>query len=353
MLSQPFGNVLNNIRLLTHQEYEDHKVSGDFTILLVGAIGINACTMIIGTLYYVESDFFMNVGLMLILSCLNVTREYAIVSFRITLNYKAILINNIILGIGYLAGLAVFWVTGYWQWIYIIGFSLSLIYVMRHSSLLKEKLTKTPFFKRTTYKSIILFISVLMKTMMNYGDKLLLFPLLGPATVSVYYSATVLGKIISMAITPISSVMLSYLAKMEKLRLKQFLSVLAIITAVGVIGYLVTVWISAPILLRLYPKWAEESLTLIPITTATAIIEMMCSVIHPIVLRFNHINWQIIISGINLLIYLAGGLILFHFYGLVGFSIGILGASLFKLLLMIVIFVWNELSKEQGERADG
>lgn len=351
LLSQPFGNVLNNIRLLTHKEYEDHGVSGDFNILLAGAILINACMMVIGTIYYAGSDSFLNVGMMIILSCLTLTREYVIVTFRITLNYKAILMNNIILGIGYLAGMLVFWLTGYWQSIYIIGSALSLIYVMRHSSLLKEKLTRTPFFKQTTYKSIILFISVFMKTILNYGDKLLLFPLLGPATVSVYYSATVLGKIISMAITPVSSVMLSYLAKMEKMKMKQFLSVLSITFVVGVIGYFVTFWISGPVLQWLYPKWAEESLRLIPITTATAIMEVMCGVIHPIVLRFNHMNWQIVISGTNVIIYLTGVLILYHFYGLVGFSIGILAAGLFKLLLMISIFVSNDLKKEQSKRS--
>lgn len=353
LLSLPLGNVLNNVRLLTNNDYEKDNMIGDFNILLLGAVTINAIMIFFGTFYY-EGDFlFISIVLMVILSCFNLVREYLIVSFRITLNYKAILVNNIILAMGYLLGLSVFYITGYWQLIYIVGSALSLVYILRHTDLLKEKLIRTSFFKKTTYKTFILFISSFMKTILNYADKLLIFPLLGPAAVSIYYTATILGKIITLAISPISAVMLSYLTKMEKMKLQHFLSVIFFSLIFGVIGYFFTVLISSPVLHFLYPSWAKESMKLIPITTATAIMEMMSSAIHPIVLRFNNINWQFVISVMNLMVYMVGIYIFYQIYGLIGFAIGVLIASIFKFLLSIAVYLFNYSKNEDMKVSTG
>ena len=341
LFSLPFGNVLNNIRLLMDVEYRDNNISGDFNILVFSSIVINAIIMIIGTIYYENGFSLISILLVVIFSGLNILREYLIVTFRIIINYKSILINNIILGIGYLFGLLVFSYLGYWQLIYVFGASFSLAYINKKSNLLKEGFVKTKLFKKTTYKSLVLFISIFMKSLLNYADKLLLFPLLGPTAVSVYYSATLMGKIISMAITPISGVMLSYLAKMSRFKMKDFILMVSLVSIVGFLGYFIILIVSEPILNLLYPHWADESLSLIHITTATAIVGVIISVIHPVILRFNHINWQLFINFINLVVYVVCVMIFYNLYGLIGFCMGMLIASLIKLLIMIFVFAYN------------
>ncbi|WP_257348291.1 lipopolysaccharide biosynthesis protein [Pseudalkalibacillus decolorationis] len=341
LLSLPFGNVLNNIRLLLDNEYEQKKITGDFNVLLAASIIISAFIVMVGTIYYEGTFSIISVILIITISCLNLIREYLLVSFRIELNYKAILVNNIILGIGYMTGTLVFYLTGYWQSIFILGSGLSLFYIIRNSNLLKESFTTTKLFKNTLYKNLILFCSIFLKTILSYADKLLLFPLLGPTVVSVYYTATIIGKIISMMITPINSVILSYLTRMEKIGFKNFLYVIIITSVVGVMGYFITILISHPLLYFLYPSWAAESMELIYITTASAILGVMSSVIHPFILRFNNINWQLFISGTNVVIYIICAFVFFNLYGLIGFCVGILIANGFKLVIMISIFIYN------------
>lgn len=340
LLSLPFGNVLNNIRLLKDNEYKQKKITGDFNVLLAGSIIISSFMMILGTVYYEGMFSLVSIILMITISCINLLREYLLVSFRIKLNYKGILVNNIILGIGYITGTLVFYLTGYWQLIFIFGTGLSLFYIIRNSNLLKETFTTTKLFKKTIYQSLILFCSSFLKTILSYADKLLLFPLLGPTAVSIYYTATILGKIISMMITPVNGVMLSYLVRMEKMKTKNFMYILVFTSVVGVIGYFATIIISHPLLYLLYPNWANESMELIYITTASAILGVMSSVIHPFILRFNNINWQLLISGTNVAVYIIC-VVFFSFYGLIGFSLGILIANVFKLVLMISIFIFN------------
>lgn len=341
LFSFSFGSVLNNIRLLQNNIYIEKGIIGDFNVLLFSSIIVNGLIMIFGTVYYEGSFSLVSIVLVIIISGSNLIREYLIVAFRISLNYKAILFNNILLSLGYILGALLFFITGYWQLIFICGIFISLFYIIFNSNLLNEKLELTPLFKATSYKTVVLFISVLMRTSLSYADKLLLFPLLGPKAVSVYYSATIIGKIISMVIAPISSVMLSYFAKMKHMKITSFFSVLTIVCFLGLFGYFFCIWISDPLLNFLYPNWAQESMKLIYITTATAIIGVLGSVIHPFVLKFNDVNWQVVISGTNLFTYIILAVTLYNFYGLIGFCIGLLIATIVRVLLMIAIFTYN------------
>lgn len=347
ILSLPFGNVLNNIRLLTNDKYNKNGISGDFNILLLVSTLLSTILMIIATNYYYETFSMINMLLMIIISSLSVLKEYLIVTFRLILDFKGILINNILLAGGYLIGTVIFYITNYWESIYIIGLGLSLIYIIKNTKLHKEPLKVTPLFKSTTYKSVILFFSGFLKTALSHADKLLLFPLVGPQAVSIYYAASIFGKVFSIIITPINSVMLSYLSKMNKFKTSRFLYIVGALFVIGVLGYIVIIIISHPLITFLYPSWAEESLELIYITTATAIVSVISSVLNPFILKFNSINWQILIAGVNLSLYISFAIMFYNLYGLFGFCLGILFANIVKLILMLSIFIFNNIKGRQ------
>jgi len=347
IVSLPFGNVLNNIRLLTDDEYDRDGFSGDFNILLLISILISSILMIIAINYYYEAFSIINMILMITISSLSLLKEYLIVTFRLILNFKGILINNIFLAIGYLIGTFIFYLTNYWESIYIVGLGSSLIYIIKNTKLHKEPLKVTPFFKRTTYKSFILFCSGFLKTALSHADKLLLFPLVGARAVSVYYTASIFGRVFSVIITPINSVMLSYLSKMNKFKTSRFLHIIGVLFIIGSFGYFVIVIASHPLITFLYPKWAGDSLELIYITTATAIISVISSVLNPFILKFYNINWQILIASVNLILYISFAILFYNLYGLFGFCLGILFANIAKLILMLSIFIFNNKKSKQ------
>jgi len=236
-------------------------------------------------------------------------------------------------------GTFLFSLMGYWQFIFIFGYGFSVLYIIKNSTLLKEPVVRTDLFNSTTYKSIVLLGSSLLTNVLNYADKLLIFPLLGPAAVTIYYTATIIGKIMSMAITPVNGVILSYIARLEKFNSKTFGLIMLLTGIVGIIGYVFTIWISPFVLGFLYPNWANASLKYIYITTATAIVGVISSVIQPFILKFNHINWQLIINGSNMIVYMVCVIVLYQFYGLMGFCIGIFISSVYQLILMICVFI--------------
>lgn len=338
IISFPLGNVLNNVRLLMEREYKKRNIIGDFNILLLVSTLISLIAITATTLIIDKKITIMNFILLIMITILSLLKEYYIVSFRLNLNYKGIFTNNILLSIGYLVGTYIFYISGYWQAIFLMGLIFSTFYIFKNSDLPKEKYRRTTLFKKVTHKSIALYISSFLKIATTYLDKILLFPLLGPAAVSVYYTADILGKIITMMINPINTVILSYLVKIEKINLKKFIAMFCVSFVVGSVGYIITIVISPAVLNFLYPEWASEALNLIYITTASAVINVLNSVLNPFNLRFNNIKWQIIINGINLVVYIGAAYYFFQDYGLIGFSFGILIANIFKFVMQFMLF---------------
>ena len=341
LFSHPFGNVLNNIRLLQNNEYKQENIEGDFNILLVFGLMINSIIMVIGIIYYEGRLFYQSVLLIVLISGFNLIREYLIVAFRINLNYKFILLNNIFLIIGYLIGFLLFIFIGYWQLIFLCGYVISTIFIIKKSNLIREKFVITKLFRRTAYKSFILFFSTLLKSVILYADKLIIYPLIGPVAVSVYYSATVLGKIISIGVTPISSVFLSYLTNIKEVNLINFFKILSISSIVGIVGFFIGISVSEPLLFFLYPDWALESIKLIKVTTASSVIGVMGSIISPIILRYNNVNWQLTLSITEIIIYITFTVVFYKMYGLIGFCLGILFTNIIKVIIMIIVYVMN------------
>ena len=92
------GNTLNNIRIIKNQEYDEIKTRGDFSIfLLFGVAGVSLFSFVSYTFFYDKIDL-LNIFFFVALSLIWYLREYYIVVFRIKIDYKKILVNNLFMG---------------------------------------------------------------------------------------------------------------------------------------------------------------------------------------------------------------------------------------------------------------
>lgn len=335
IISFPFGNVLNNVRLLTNEKYERNGISGDFNLLVLFSI-------IIGTIAFVVYSFknpfidLFSIILIITVIILTITKEYFIVSFRLVLSFKNILVNNIYLALGYLIGTYLFSLTNQWEYIYIIGLILSNIYIYRKSSLVREGFKKTIYFRGTLIDSLYLYSAGFVKNFITHADKLILFSLLGPHNVAVYYSSSIVGKIFSMFINPANTVILSYLVKSnKKVKVGYFLSISMIL---GSVVYLFILLIGPLFLETLYSAWYSESVQLLKYTAATAIVTVIAGLFQPFNMRFNELKWQLYINGSYVAVYLFLSIILTKYYGITGFTIGVLIGAIYNLIIQVLIY---------------
>lgn len=332
------GNVLNNIRLLFNNSYIDKKQEGDFNLILAILSIIEIVILTIFMILYDKELTLVGLILTVLVSVLWLCREYFIVAFRLKINYVQILICNIVMIAGYAIGYYLFLLSGFWQFIYLFGLLLSLVYCFLKSNLIKEPFRRTALFKKTSIQGTLLLIAKILNRLITYADKLLIYPILGGAVVSVYYASTIFGKVVAIMITPINSVALTYLSKMKSRKDSTFRSALTIGTVVCLIGYFVCVAVSRPILTILYPKFVDEAMKYIFITTGSTVLYALTSIVDPFIMKFFDMKWQIVINGLTITVYILLCLSLLHFGGLMGFCIGALLTNALKLITMIFIY---------------
>ncbi len=338
VMPSTMGNVLNNIRLLYNENYVETNNEGDFNILLAILEGVNFLSVTVFLFYYDSNLTLFTVLMTGITALLWLAREYFLVAFRLIINYRAILLCNVIMVGGYGIGYLLFLGTKVWQVIYISGLLCSLIYCFIRSRLWKEPFKITPLFKRTSTQGLLLLIAKILNRLLVYADKIIVFPVLGGALVSVYYAATVFGKVVSLMITPVNSVVLTYLAKAKKKTDSMLKSALLVGIAVCAVGYIVCVLISRPVLSILYPQYVDSAMNYIYLTTGTTVLYALISIVDPFIMKFFDMKWQIAINGGTVVVYLALGISFMIPWGLMGFCVGALLTNVLKLLFMIFIY---------------
>lgn len=338
MISNSLGNVLNNIRLLYENAYLKQNIKGDFNILL-GRWGlINSITICGIIIFYCKGLYAEHIILGIIISLLIITKDYTEVGFRLNLNYKAIVVNNALQGIGFLIGTYITMKTGIWEFIFLIGYLLGCAFCVIKTRLLKEPFVKTGLFSKVNGDVNRLVIATIISNMMNYADKLVLYPIIGGYAVSVYYTATILGKIIGMLTGPINSVILSYISKWQGNKKRILNKVLIIGFLLCLVGYVITLIVAKPIIGLLFPQWVEEVMHYIPVTTINVLLLALISIVSPFVLKFCKMEWQIVINCVSVIVYFSGALLLWKFFGLMGFCFGAMIGTIAKLIIMLVVY---------------
>lgn len=349
IVSVTLGNSLNNIRLLEQYNYSSKGYCGDFNIILLIEVIGNIFFVLIGLRFLGKPLTPVEIFLIVLYSVFTIMREYYIVNYRIKLNYIAIVWNNIALIGGYIIGYFIYTIFNIWIAPYLVGTLFGLMHVLYKNELIYEPLLRTKLFKSSAYKTIILCMAGILSNALAYSDRLLIYPILGGKSVAIYFAASFLGKIISTAIGPVISVILSYLSKANTVPLKKIYFSLALSVVTAIIGYILGIAISQPILSILYPFWAQEATKYIKLTTATAMIIMCTSILKPFVLRYCNINWQITTSLIPFIVYLILTVLLYPTMGLYGFCASILISNLLKYFILLGAF-FKEISRRMDEK---
>lgn len=347
LVTSTAAGTLNNVRLLMDEQYQESGICGDFNIIQ-GAFSLLTAVIVIivGGLYIGRADLAELCGLALV-TILICADGYYSVGFRLQINYKRILVQKILLSIGYYLGYRLFLTTDNWIWVYLMGYIVELPYVLLKTNLIREPWRKTKLFPVTAKKEGILMASSIIGGLSSHVDKLILYPLLGGVITSTYYVATLMGKGISLATFPISGVLLSYFAKVKELGKNTVKGMTIFGWTAGIFGYVFCLLVARPLLGYLYPTLVNEALVYLPVTLFGAVIGVQNTMLSPVVLKYCDTRWQIVISTVNVVGYLVIALTLLKLYGVMGFCIG----GTLTALLKYFIYVGVYLKEKKKDRA--
>lgn len=330
------ASVLVNTRLLQNEKYKREKEVGDYNVFLIIFAIFNSVFVGIGTYLYADGKVTNKQMIMsVILVLLFLYHDYITVQYRIELKFEKILINNLILCVGYVIGIVVlYYFLSYWQVVFLVPYFMTLFYDIKNTNYILEPIRVTSIFGDTIKQYFILMGSTLLTTAVTYGDRLILYPLMDGNSVSIFSAAQLVGKMMQMLSTPITTFILAYLIHSDKmyLRIKRKYVLLGLLVLLTL--YVGAIEISHPMIKVLYPLWAEESLKYIYMTALNGIILMLGVIANVFVLRFCNRKFQLINSLIYLITYVIFSFSLEKRIGLWGFCMGNLLSAIVQLCFL-------------------
>lgn len=341
LIGGTLGGALSTARLLREYAYKERNTVADFNFLnILNLVFVCIVTPIVLVIYF-DKPGASSVVMITLIALLNCAANYYCVGFQLALNYKAIFFQKILNCIGYLAGFGLFCLIRRWEIIFITTFFLDTLYCIAKTSLIHESYGKSEMLGQTVKDYGSLVVARFTSSALTYFDKLILYPLLGGEAVSIYFAANIFGKLVLMAIEPITNVVLSYLSKVKTVTGKIWKIVIPTSLAICMCMYFVCMAISGPALRLLYPKWADAAIRLIPISTLSLAISAFINIIYPFTLKTMAPYNQIIINVTGMVAYILSVLMLYRDYGLMGCSVAMLISYVVKLISITILTIWR------------
>lgn len=339
-----FGYAVNCARLLGTEK--GYTANGDYNRILLG-MGLLGSMIGIAYLFYLDLATPLSVGLYTVLMFVTMLRYYAEVEYKISTNFFRYMIYYILISVGYVAGVFLLKLSGQWMLTLICGETLALVYVCVGGTIFRR-----PFFKRTEHFKPIVFsigfilASSLIDNITLHADRILLLSITGDGdAVTVYYAASLVGKVVSMLTLPINAILLSYLMRYKDgLTAKIWSTVVVVALCFGAVCFGGCLLVSPLLIKWFYAEVYEAALPYLVPAVLGQIFYFVSGVLMMILLRFKGEKKQLIFNGAYAVVFfgcVAAGTVL---DGLRGFIWSILLANAFRFVGSVI---WGFMGKKK------
>lgn len=344
------GAGINYARMANVPRFE--AINGDYNrCLLPGLLGVAAVSVgalgVLGALHPASFVLYPLLGMLMTL------RYYGSVAFRLEINYRKNAVFYILIAAGYAAGLLLFRATGLWETPLLCGEAASIVYVS-----LASRVFRRPFFTSSTHVSEVrrscaaLTPAQLFAYLTLHADRLLIGTLLSGTHVTVFYTASLLGKAMAMLTEPIAGVAIGYLARAKRFGRRGFLLCAAGSLSLGAVCCLAFLPLSPFVIGLLYPDAAAEAAPYFMIANGGQIVYFTANLLLVIVLRFAAEKYQLYINIAYCAAFFAVCIPVLLHSGLAGFCTAVLILNALRLAAVLVLGFCKSRPETAAEQTD-
>ncbi|MBE6596606.1 MAG: hypothetical protein E7641_02950 [Ruminococcaceae bacterium] len=341
IISCTLGTAANYSRIVMSTKSVSFK-NGDYNIILLLLSLICGAGGIFYVRYLGERGATAAL-LFVLLIVFTALRYYSDVEYKINGNFFRYMLFYIAVSVGYIAGMFVYSLTGEWMLAFIVGEALSIIFVIFKGTIYRRDLLRPSGSFPLVAKSMgFLLLSVLIENLTLNADRLLLMVIEGGAAVTIYYTASLLGKIVAMLSVPLNSLIISYLVKYEGGLTKKLWSYATLgICALGVLAFGGCTLVSPLVLGILYPDLRGDIAPYIAPAILGQIFYFISGILLVVLLKFRGEKKQFLFNlgyAVEFLAIVLAGTLLF---GLDGFVYSCLAANAIR---FIAVIIWGFVS---------
>lgn len=276
------------------------------------------------------------------LCCFTVFRCYSDVEFKLNVNFLRYFFFYLAISVGYLAGLLVYRWTGQWLTAILTGEILGILYSAFASKIYHRPLRPSQNFGLVCKSIGLLFLSNLLENLTLNADRLLLLAMEGGTAVTIYYTASLFGKVVALLTVPVNSLVISYLIRYDKGLSKKLWTIFVVC---GIGGGLVCtggcILFSHIFIPFLYEELYETVKPFLVPAILSQIFYFVSGILLVVLLRFRGEKKQFFLNLIYAVSFFALVIAGTYFYGLEGFVWFSLIANAFR---FIIVVIWGFFS---------
>ena len=316
-------------------------INGDYNRILLPGFAVVAAVGV-GTLLYYGSGSRLSFALYPVLGVVTALRYYCAVAFRLEINYRKNFLFYLLLSVGYLAGLAVFRVCVHWELALLCGEAVAVAYTALRSPVLRPPfLQKSEHFPAVTRSCAALVSAQLFLYLTMHTDRLLIGAVTDGTQVTIYYTASLLGKAMAMLTEPIAGVAIGFLARTKTFGRKQFLLASAGSVLLGALAFLVMLPVSPWLIGLLYPNVVADASPYFLIANGGQIVYFIANLLLVVALRFMAEKYQTILNACYGIAFFSLCTPALHLGGLPLFCKAVLLLNLLRLAATLLLGVYH------------
>ena len=336
IMGSTFGTAANYSRMVTRMKGQDSN--GDYNIFLLSIAILSVIVSICGLMWLHRFSVLAEVGY-LILMVVTVLRYYSDVEFRLNLNYKRFFVFYLLISVGYLAGIGLFFITHSWIIAMLCGECLAVGFVIVTGSIYKGDLFKrSEYFKENMRSLIILSGTELIAAVILNADRLILQAIDGGTSVAIFYAATLIGKMVSLISTPLNGVIIGYLTKYEGGIKKSSFVKLCLGSIVG--SFVINVFcfgVSFIFVRIMYADIFELVRPYLWFANLGQVFYFIANTLTVILLRFTDEKYQLVINILFLIVFVVLAIPMTFVFRLWGMAIALVAVNLIKILIIMFV----------------
>ncbi|SFU89954.1 lipopolysaccharide biosynthesis protein [Butyrivibrio sp. INlla21] len=331
-----FGTAASYSRMMAKKARTQEN--GDYNIFLLIVTVI--CIPVTYAALYVKNILKVEVFIpVLILMVLTVYRYYADVQYRMDIRFRDYFLFFTAVTAGYVIGLFVYPYLGSWTWVLILGEMFGLVFTY-----FSGRIFKSPYFKlsdsfRANMKSVwFISLSNLLGALILHSDRLLISLTVGEEEVTIFYTASVIGKIVALLTTPLNGIFISYLTNYKiKLTRKIFSVVTGAALIITFIGTFACMFVSDIFVKIKYPDVYADAAKLFLTANLGQLLYFISGSLMVVILPFTGEKFQLYINGVYVALFAVIVIPAAIMFGLSGVALGLVLVNILRFAIVYVI----------------
>ena len=285
-----------------------------------------------------------------LLMCATMWRYYADVEYKLYLNYKRFFIYYSLIGVGYLVGLLLFYITELWLLALLVGELFGLLYVLlRGRIFIIDDEPFTPELDFAAKLSLTFFGAEVLSTFIFNADRIILRSLIGSEAVADYYVASLFGKTAALLTVPLSGVVIGYLAKYKGVLSHKLMNMITAGAGIGIfLGSAACTFASNIFIPIIYPDRLDAVKAYFVSANLSQILYFASNVITVILLRFARSKYQLYVNAAYAVAFVLICIPCAIFGGLRAFCIGLALTCLIRFLFAAGLGYYTVFLKKQN-----